>query len=372
MLKHLQIQNYRAFQTLELKDLAPVTLISGRNNVGKSSLLEAIRILLSFADPAILNQVLAGREELPSKQPNGAGNLSEVYFPLSGFFSSFPEYSQKLSPMRISSTGENYSASISFEPTILTEGNPLNGGKQAGASQATGDSLGLEIPSLRIEACGKGHILSLTDISDLIEKARSHRFEPQEQTRLSCCAIDQGTGTRTSHFSAMWDQVVLLDLEQEILSALRIIEPGISKMMMIDDPSPRSGRKAMVKVQGFRKPVPLRTLGEGVNRLFGILLSLAQAKGGVTLIDEFESGVHHSIQSDIWKSVFRMASRMETQIFATTHSWDTIEAFQTAALEQPKDSAALFRLSRRKNQIISTRFSVDELAVITRDRIEVR
>ena len=42
------------------------------------------------------------------------------------------------------------------------------------------------------------------------------------------------------------------------------------------------------------QPVPLRSFGDGLNRLFGIILSLVNARGGFLLIDEFENGLHYS------------------------------------------------------------------------------
>jgi AAA15 family ATPase/GTPase len=46
MLSALHIQNYRLFSDFVLADLAQVNLIAGKNNTGKSTLLEAIRIPL--------------------------------------------------------------------------------------------------------------------------------------------------------------------------------------------------------------------------------------------------------------------------------------------------------------------------------------
>jgi AAA15 family ATPase/GTPase len=130
-------------------------------------------------------------------------------------------------------------------------------------------------------------------------------------------------------------------------------------------------RTAIVRAAGIPRPVPLRSFGDGLNRLFGIVLSLVNAKDGLLLIDEFENGLHHSIQVDIWRAVFRLAGSLDIQVVATSHSWDAIEAFQKAASEDPEEGV-LIRLSRKGEEIIPTLFREDELAVVTRDRIEVR
>ena len=81
--------------------------------------------------------------------------------------------------------------------------------------------------------------------------------------------------------------------------------------------------------------------------------------------------MHHSVQLDAWRAVFELSRRLDIQVFATSHSWDSIEAFQKAAAETP-EAGVLVRLSRKGEDIVSTVFAEAELAVATRDRIEVR
>ena len=58
-------------------------------------------------------------------------------------------------------------------------------------------------------------------------------------------------------------------------------------------------RVPYVKIQSFDFGIPLRSLGDGVNRLFGIALALVHAKGGLLLLDEIENGIHYSVQADL-------------------------------------------------------------------------
>ena len=78
----------------------------------------------------------------------------------------------------------------------------------------------------------------------------------------------------------------------------------------------------------------------GLNRLFGIILSLVNAKDGLLLIDEVENGMHHSVQLDLWRVIFRLSRQLNIQVFATSHSWDSVEAFQKAAVSAAMEAAA--------------------------------
>ena len=169
----------------------------------------------------------------------------------------------------------------------------------------------------------------------------------------------------------LWDGIVLTDSERELVKALRIIDPRISDIAVIGSEGPLRRRTAIVRADNISRPVPLRSFGDGLNRLLAIVLSLMNAGGGLLLVDEFENSLHHTVQLDAWRMIFRISQALDVQVFATSHSWDAIEAFQKAAAESPEDGA-LLRLIRRGDDVIPTVFSENDLAVATRDDIELR
>ncbi len=64
MLKRLQIRNFRGFNALKIDQLSGINLIVGKNNSGKTSLLEAIFLLSGAgnAQMAINDNVIRGLE----------------------------------------------------------------------------------------------------------------------------------------------------------------------------------------------------------------------------------------------------------------------------------------------------------------------
>jgi hypothetical protein len=171
---------------------------------------------------------------------------------------------------------------------------------------------------------------------------------------------------------ALWDAIALTDVEQEIVTALKVISSDILAVSMIgSDERNTRPRTAIVKSARHPSPRPLRTFGDGVNRLFGVILSLCNARNGVLLVDEIENGLHYSVQTEIWRTIFRLATDLNVQIFATSHSWDCVRAFQQAAGDSP-EHGVLVRLTARGDRIIPTLFTEEELKIATRDQIEVR
>jgi AAA15 family ATPase/GTPase len=149
--------------------------------------------------------------------------------------------------------------------------------------------------------------------------------------------------------------------------------PDIERISLLSTLNGTDKRIPLVKIKNRDEPVPLRRLGDGITRLFGIALALVNAKDGLLLIDEIENGLHYSLQAEIWQFIFRVARRLNVQVFATSHSWDMIEAFQEAAQKGFQSDGLLIRLqSKADKRVIPTIFDYRKLAIATREYIEVR
>jgi hypothetical protein len=188
------------------------------------------------------------------------------------------------------------------------------------------------------------------------------------------CVFVTANGLEPLQIGQLWDAVTLTDLEEDILASLHIIAPEVERITLVGEPIARRDqfRTPIVRVKDSDVPIPLRSMGEGMNRLFGIALALVNAKDGMLLVDEVESGLHYSALPDMWQLIFRIASRLNVQVFATTHSWDCIEAFQKAAMEDQQEEGLLIRLHEQNGTTIPTLFDERKLGIATRDDIEVR
>jgi predicted ATPase len=90
------------------------------------------------------------------------------------------------------------------------------------------------------------------------------------------------------------------------------------------------------------------------------------------LVDEIESGIHYSAIERYWDMIFTLARELDVQVFATTHSWDCIEGFQAAATSDRSSEGMLIRLEADGDRTRAVTFNEHELAIATREEIEVR
>ncbi|MBM3459563.1 MAG: ATP-binding protein [Armatimonadetes bacterium] len=181
--------------------------------------------------------------------------------------------------------------------------------------------------------------------------------------------------------------MVLTPLEDRAVAALQVVAPEIERVAVqgmhdiereLPEPIQSLVREAPVPAGSFRvrlaghpRPVPLRSLGEGVSRLLGISLEMTQVQGGLLLIDEFENGLHHTIQAEVWSHLLAIARELDVQVVATTHSYDAVVAFQETIRKHP-DEGLLIRLQRAGDVCRATTFTGEELQIVAREQIEVR
>lgn len=329
-------------------------------------------ILTSEASPLVLRKILRNREENVGAQAEELAGNAELAdrFQFGSIFPGFPLISEATNVMRLNASSGSRPMDITIRVGWFDEEVGDDGVTRL-VEAPVQQSQDLELtPRVVVETGGE---VRRRLRPELPRSAGGIFSSPSpEKPLLPCMHATPHSGERTDELGAMWDAIALSDLENDVTAALRMISPEITAVSMVGTQSRGVSRIAIARSTAFSRPVPLRSYGDGVNRLFGIALSLVNAKGGLLLIDEFENGMHYTVQTEVWRAMFRIAKALDVQIFATSHSWDSIEAFQKAAAGNPEDNAVLIRLSRLGDVTIPTYFRGAELSIATREKIEMR
>ena len=127
-----------------------------------------------------------------------------------------------------------------------------------------------------------------------------------------------------------------------------------------------------MKLRDHAHPVPLKSLGDGVTRLFAAGLALAASRDGFLVVDEAENGIHYSVQGDFWRMVLRAAHKNNVQVLATTHSRDCVKGFARAAVDVDEAEGVLVRLERAGARVRAVEYTEEELETVAEQDIEVR
>ncbi len=367
ILNSLEIHGFRAFQHLTIQHLGRVNLIVGKNNVGKSSLLDALQIYARRSSAAIIWQILGTHDESPRNNKLASSlNIEEALNAAKYLFYGRKDIKAPVDPITI---GPLKSPRDTLQINIQWFSRVANGEGIAVLQKTLfEDDISLAETSTPRFTTQLGE---QREYSFPLEGGGVTRSFRQDVKEVDCFFID-ANGLAKREIGALWDSIALTPQEKEVLNALRIIAPGVEDISVVGDPTSPRERTTIIKVIDIDEPLPIRSLGDGMQRMLGIALALVNAKNGLLLIDEIENGLHYSVQLDLWRLIFELARRLNVQVFATSHSWDCIESFQKASQENEKEAGVLIRLESKKGTVLPTIFNEDTLAIVTREQIEVR
>jgi hypothetical protein len=222
------------------------------------------------------------------------------------------------------------------------------------------------LAGFRIRSDGKRTLVPVERLRRVLAQRALAAASDQNLVYLS------SSGMSMREIGQTWDSIALTDDEDEVVKALQIIAPELEKIVLVQSPNRAAERMLMAKLSGFLRPVPFKSLGEGTVHLLGIVLAIMQARDGVVLLDEIENGVHYSVQELMWKLIMDQSSKLNVQVFATTHSWDCVKGFQAAAGASPATPARLFRLEQNGGRIRGIAFTSEEVGIATAENIEIR
>lgn len=374
MLNSFQIHKFRLFQHLEVKNLGCVNLIVGKNNSGKSTFLEAVELYASNASATVMLELVESRQEtwFSEAQPHSQNFISN---PVRHLF-----FGHKLPSIG----GDGISLGEVSSNIKLRIG--------AAAYQNKNDDEGT-IRKIRISDVEFDEDISNVEFFLVAEEGertrrifrldrnirdirRSSRIfdERQESEFKYTWQIVSTANMPNRKLAALWDLTSLTDLESEVISALRLIDGRVTGVAFVEDVSrgtASDNRVPLVKIKGIDEPLPLKSMGDGMTRLFHIIVALVNARNGLLLIDEFENGLHWSVQPKVWDIVFQLSERLNVQIFATTHSRDCIKGFYQAWNNYPT-LGAFFRLDAKNESIKATEYTSESLSDSIDMDVEVR
>lgn len=335
MLNSFLVRNFRIFEELKIERMSSVNLFVGKNNSGKSCLLEAIHIYASDANPKTLVDIAMARDEHWQsyvKHQEGSG-------PRYGLTIKAPESETFLRHLfhgyALPDIGN---AGIELGP-IAPERERIEVVNRAYQLVDSEDGRRLRVPveqgllfdevvnlqlALEIKKTDKSeYLLPLTVDPLLTEYKRQMMFRVREP-RFPVQTVPTGS-VNENLLAQLWDSINLTDLQDEVVSCLQLIDSTIKDVAFVGE---GRSRIAIIRKNGGQERLPLKNMGDGLLRLFHIILAIVNAKNGLLLIDEFENGLYWGVQPKLWETVFRISERLNVQVFATTHSKDCIRAFE--------------------------------------------
>ena len=125
-------------------------------------------------------------------------------------------------------------------------------------------------------------------------------------------------------------------------------------------------------IEGPKHLIPLPLMGEGMNRLMSILLFISDLENGIILIDELENGFHCSLLPEIMKLIVEHAQSNKTQVIATTHSRELVQATVESLPQNLQDKFRYMRIDRDEEEFRTIDYDFKILTTAIETNFEIR
>lgn len=360
MITSFIIKNFRVFDELQIEKFSSVNLIVGKNNSGKSCLLEALHIYASDANPRTLVDILMARDEhwqsyVQQQEGSGPRYGLTVKGPESETFLRHLFYGYKLPNVG----GEGIELGpISPERDrieIVNKAYQLvdnEDGRRIRVPVEQGllfeDVVNLQL-ALEIRKADRSEYLLPLAFDPKSPDYRRQMILRGREPRLPFQIVPTGS-VDEDLLAQLWDNINLTDLQDEVLCCLQFIDKTIKDIAFVGDQ--RRSRIAIIRKDNSQERLPLKNMGDGILRLFHIVLAIVNAKDGVLLIDEFENGLYWGVHPRLWETIFNISETLNVQVFATTHSKDCVKAFGDV-WKSNESKGSFHRMDRTKDDRVT-------------------
>lgn len=301
--ENIKINSFRGIENLEILNLKDINIIAGNNNVGKTSILEAIALLKNPYDFYEVLKVAQMRENAIPK--------AILY---EDFISMFP-----LDRMVISVEGIEHSNEVvveirGMETDFYTEKRITRFGIEPRQTES------VEVTGFVGELYGedyKGPKASPIQYSYLSELGNYNT----RTARRNIVYVPPGAHLRGKVFS----QIVRNDSYKEIcIRLVQLFDQDIIDLLYLDN---EKTMRAVEYIKHRRLGImPLSTYGDGIKRVLMLANSIAAAAGGILMIDEVETSINYKYYNDIFNFLIKACRQYRVQVFVTTHNIEAIDA----------------------------------------------
>lgn len=342
MFKKVEIERFRGIKYASIGELKQVNLFLGKNNCGKSSLLDALFLATGLSNPLLpINvNIMRGYNKT---------SLKDLQLNFYNLDSTQPIHicveNEEKRNIKIR-LFENNKKDVSFDTNnIDIHSNVIEG--------EYGLRVNFEINEESFESQLRFDVSTTTTIDS----------PKQYEESLRCIYLNPKYDFNTSIQGL--NNILKNKDEDFIVEGLRCIEPRVKDFIFTEE--------GIFIDMGLEKRIPINVMGDGIRKIVSLLTVIYDCKDGIVLIDEISNGFHYSVMSKLWKVVIDAAIKNNAQLFITTHDYDSIKGLRDTALNTHNEEVATFKLLRTSDdELKALHYSLESVDYSINQEIEIR
>lgn len=372
LIDSFEVGNFRSLKHLKLEKLARVNLLVGKNNSGKTSVLEGLYL---FTGTSVENWI----DYIDYERHLQIENFSFLFY-------NFGTDERTFLRARIEPSQRNAYKAEPYDIEVLITAMPNQRLVNALALPGLLEEENLyRSPQAPTEPIRNIHISAHSSENHLAPSS-SQSYSAQQRLlerdlrrgvinkSLSQPAFGQWIGT-TMSMSELYARIEYLQVRKQdrhLNETLRRIDPRIVNIVL--------GGGGVIYIDlgpGFPDLSPINLLGDGVQRLLAIIAAMAHTTGAIVQIDEIDNGLHYTALRILWQAILYAAREYDVQVIATTHSAEALRhltwVLDDEEYKDYRDDVAAYTLVRADDDTVrSYRHDYEQLDYALDHGLEVR
>lgn len=328
-ISELNIKTFRGIHDLSLKNLSTINVFVGVNNTGKTSVLEAIKLISSPEDVGNLIKLSQLRADSYTKNTNKI--IECISTMLTKETEKDEETNENIYTYNLNITAKinenNYQYEVSgYYNKIRSSLGDIN--------KAFSFSTRLQENSKKAEY--KTH---------KIESGKVEEFDLLENKLFDCIYAHSKTAIYRTCITYL-TETILKEQKEVLLTTLKMFDKNIEDILVLGDD---------IYIQNkFSGIMPLFTYGAGMQKAIFLSTLLNMCNGGVVLVDEVDNTINASAFKEIFGWFIDTCKNLRVQAFITTHSMEAVDAILEYAKNNENDDIRIITL-RKDSELNKTR-----------------
>ncbi len=367
----IEINGFRGLSHLELDGLGAFNVLLGANDVGKTSVLEAIFLLAGFANLNLPITVQNWRHLFVNDFDDLAFLFHNLDVDTPIRLATYSNGSVECQELKITTSHEKMDMDIGDQRIVDSGNGSVRGTRSAERAADQSSSVVSRPRVLRYNATVKPRRKEPWSFSNAIRVANGGNIQlaeplnPVKKPTVSCRYVTAAPG----YASDVIGNVIIQKKVETLVNFLQKINPRITDIAV-------SGSFAYADV-GLDKMIPLNMFGSGMTRAASILSPCILGGEHILLIDELENGLHHAAVLSLLKALLALSRDQGVQVFATTHSISVLESLLKALREEEfseyRTTTNCYTLQRDKDGLVRPyRYEYEQFDHCIRHGIEIR
>ena len=347
ILNEINIHHFRGLNKLEIKDLSFVNVLAGPNNSGKTSVLEAIKIL---ENPSYIGQLLRLSTIRANVSP--AARKKNIVQYLLSIFQKDIESDEPTALYRI-----EIGASIKNTEYLYEVGGTIGESTNASGEPQT-------MMDLSVKVSNKSNPKP-TYLYKQIVNNTDKLFTANEKNLYRAMYVFSNVNYYRATAHHIKDYVIS-NGKEELLEILNSFDATIKDISIIDEEiylhSTRNGT------------LPLFSYGAGMQKALCLAVEIAYCKNGIILVDEIDNAIHVTAFKDVFHWFLNACRKYHVQAFITTHSAEALDAILSISHDYFSEEDLLRVITLRRDdvsQITRCKIRTGEEAYIDREDYEL-